>query len=131
MNIQIHPATIEDYTIIQNLARFYVYDRTPYMGWECAENGMFECIDFKHYLIDPDKKSFLIKRNEELVGFVLIDQEQLLLDNRVDWNMGEFFVLAKFQNKGIGSKIIQRIFELFLGKWSIAVMPENKKALSF
>lgn len=43
------PATLRDYPIVQNMARFYVYDRTKYMGWECPETGPYECIDFKYY----------------------------------------------------------------------------------
>ncbi len=122
-------ATIAHYPVIQNLARFYVYDRSGYMGWGCDETGMFECIDFKHYFESPDKKSYLIKVDEELAGFVLLDKVQLL--DPIDWNMGEFFVIAKFQGKGIAQQVMADIFSLHPGKWSIAVMPENIKAVHF
>ena len=105
------PATITDYNTVQNMARFYVYDRTGFMRWECPENGMFECIDFKHYFVDNDKKAFLIKV--------------------IDLNIGEFFILAKFQGKGVALKVIELIFKMYPGKWSVAVMPENIKALKF
>jgi predicted acetyltransferase len=133
MNDQLKPiiisATIDDYPIIQNMARFYVYDRTKYMGWECPENGMFECIDFRHYFENFNEKAFLIKINNELAGFVLLDKEQLI--EPVDYNMGEFFILAKFQGKGISYKVAEEIFKKYPGKWSVAVMPENIKALKF
>ena len=127
--MQILTATIKDYPVIQNMARFYVYDRTRYMGWECPEDGLFECIDFKHYFENPDKKAFLIRVANEIAGFVLLDKIHLL--EPVDWNMGEFFILAKFQGKGIGSKVAQEIFKIHPGKWSVAVMPENIKAVNF
>ena len=127
--IRVLPATLADYPIIQNMARFYVYDRTPYMGWECPESGLFECIDFKHYFENPDEKAFLIRVEDEIAGFVLLDKMQVL--EPVDWNMGEFFILAKFQGKGIANIVIQEIFKQHPGKWSIAVMPENIKALKF
>lgn len=128
---QIHliPARSEDYPVIQNMARFYVYDRTAYMGWECPESGLFECIDFKHYFENTDEKAFLIKVSNEIAGFVLLDKMQLL--EPVDWNMGEFFVLAKFQGKGVASTVARQIFNEHPGKWSIAVMPENIKAVNF
>lgn len=122
-------ATIADYQTIQNMARFYVYDRTKYMGWECPENGLFECIDFKHYLENPDKQAFLIRVNNELAGFILLDK--MVLTEKVDWNIGEFFVLAKFQGKGIAEEAAKEIFRQFPGKWSVAVMPENIKAVNF
>ena len=107
-NITIIPAVIADYPTIQNMARFYFYDRTVYMGWECPEDGMFECIYFKHYFEDSDKKAFLVKIENELAGFVLLDQEGLI--ETVDWNIGEFFILAKFQGKDIALKVIESIF---------------------
>jgi predicted acetyltransferase/predicted N-acetyltransferase YhbS len=60
---------------------------------------------------------------------VLLDTMHLL--EPVDWNMGEFFVLAKFQGKGIASTVAREIFKEHPGKWSIAVMPENIKAVKF
>jgi predicted acetyltransferase len=128
-NIKLLPATIQDYPTIQNMARFYVYDRTPYMGWECPESGLFECIDFKHYFEITDEEAFLIRVNNEIAGFVLLDKIHLL--KPVDWNMGEFFVLAKFQGKGIASQVAKQIFKEHPGKWSVAVMPENVKAVKF
>jgi len=127
--MQLIKATIADYQTIQNMARFYVYDRTKYMGWECPENGMFECIDFKHYFESANEQAFLIRVNDELAGFVLLDK--MILTEQVDWNIGEFFVLAKFQGKGIARQVAKEIFKQFPGKWSVAVMPENIKAVNF
>ncbi|HXH55395.1 MAG TPA: GNAT family N-acetyltransferase [Gammaproteobacteria bacterium] len=128
-DVQLLPATLVDYPTIQNMARFYVYDRTAYIGWECPENGLFECIDFKHYLENPAEKAFLIKVADEIAGFVLLDKMTLL--EPVDWNMGEFFVLAKFQGKGIANAVARQIFKKYRGKWSVAVMPENIRAVKF
>ena len=125
------PAILADYPTIQNMARFYVYDRTVYMGWQCPENGLFECIDFKHYFENSDEKSFLIRVDNELAGFVLLDKIRLLKNFDNDWNMGEFFILAKFQGKGIAYTVAQKIFKDHPGKWSVAVMPENIKAVKF
>jgi len=51
--IKLVPASLSDYPVIQNMARFYVYDMSEYMGnekgWEMPENGLYECIDFKKY----------------------------------------------------------------------------------
>lgn len=50
---------------------------------------------------------------------------------QVDWNMGEFFILAKFQGKGVAHQVASEIFKTHPGKWSVAVMPENIKAVKF
>lgn len=74
--INIIPATIVDYSTIQNMARFYVYDVSRYCGfiskaWGLPEDGLYECFDLKKYFIDDDKKAYLVKLEDgELVGFV-------------------------------------------------------------
>lgn len=130
---QIIPATIEDYPTIQNMARFYVYDMSRecgphYPGWECPENGLFECDDLKSYFEDPTRKAYLIKINGERAGFVLINHLDILPS---EFNMGEFFVLAKFQRKGIATQVARKVFDLHRGTWSVGAIPMNKRALSF
>lgn len=135
IKINIIPATIIDYPIIQNMARFYVYDMSRYCGfiskdWAIAEDGLYECFDVKKYFEDSDKKAYIVKLQDgELVGFVLLDKQST--SNDVDWNIGEFFVLGKFQAQGIAKEIAKRIWIMHPGKWEISVIPENKPALAF
>ena len=133
--IEIILATIADYPVIQNLGRFYVYDFSRYCGfiskdWEMPKNGLYECFDFKKYFQDSDKKAYLIKLEDgELVGFVLLDKQAT--SPNIDWNMGEFFILAKFQGKGVAREVAKQIWLNFPGKWEVSVIPENKPALAF
>ena len=134
-DIRIIPATIVDYPVIQNLARFYVYDISRYCGfiskdWAMPEDGLYECFDFKKYFQDFDKKAYLIKLEDgELVGFVLLDKQATSAN--IDWNMGEFFILAKFQSKGISREVAKQIWLNNPGKWEVSVIPENTPALAF
>lgn len=126
-------ATLADYPIIQNMARFYVYDlsrtcgKSP--GWECPEDGLFESFDFKAYFEEPDRHAFLIRINTEISGFVLINKIGTSVD--IDWNMGEFFILAKFQGQSIGTQVAMQVWDKFPGNWEISVIPENQGALAF
>lgn len=113
------PATLDDYQTIQNMARFYVYDMSRYCGlfyhgWEFPANGLYECNDFKKYFEDPTCRAFLIKVSDELAGFVLINK--ICSIETVDWNMGEFFILAKFQRSGLGTIVANETFKKFPGK---------------
>lgn len=85
--------------------------------------------EFKHYFETADEEAYLLRVNDEIAGFVLLDKMQL--QEPVDWNMGEFFVLAKFQGTGIASHVVKQIFKEHPGKWTVAVMPENIKAVKF
>ncbi|HJD60980.1 MAG TPA: hypothetical protein LFV90_02260 [Rickettsia endosymbiont of Columbicola hoogstraali] len=45
--------------------------------------------------------------------------------------MAQFFILARFQNKGIGKQVAQRIWQMHQGIWAVSVLPENKPAIIF
>lgn len=128
------PATLNDYPIIQNIARFYVYDLSRECGfisadWALPGNGLYESFDFKDYFENSARKAYLIMIEAEIAGFVLINQEGLL--PKTQWNMGEFFILGKFQGKGIGKSVMGNIFSLHSGIWEISVIPENQSGLQF
>lgn len=129
-------ATLEDYPTMQNMARFYVYDMSRYCGrvpgvfdWSCPENGLYECVDLQLYFIEPNRHAFYVKVGTEKAGFALINKLGTTPD--VDWNIGEFFVLAKFQDSGIGQQIAKQLFEKFPGVWEVAAMLENTGAYKF
>jgi predicted acetyltransferase len=128
------PASLEDYPIIQNMARFYVYDLSRSCGfiskdWALPESGLYESFDFKNYFVEDSRRAYLIKVGDELAGFVLLNR--VCLDPYSDWNMGEFFILAKFQGIGVGTAIAQTLFTLLSGTWEVSVIPQNTAAISF
>ena len=133
LNYTLMKIGMAEHSLIQNLGRFYVYDMSRYCGgldgWECPENGLYECNDFQKYLDKPDTHAFLIRVNGEIGGFVFVNKPKEASD--IDWNMGEFFILAKFQGKGLGQNIATEIFQKFPGKWMVCVIQSNTKALSF
>lgn len=134
MNIQIIPALQKDQDVIQNLARFYAYDMSEYLGkiesgWEFPENGLYEAHAFGRYWTEPDRYPFLIRINDELAGFVLINKIGSSPD--VDWNMGEFYVARKFIKQGIGRYVAHWCFNNFPGVWEVMQMPGNEGAIQF
>lgn len=133
MNITLSTATPEDKDTIQNLGRFYVYEMSRYCGflptWETPSNGLFECIDLSSYCEKPDRYAFLIKVDDELAGFVLINKVGSTPD--VDWNISEFFIVSKFQGKGVGRHVAEQVFNQFPGLWETSQIPENTAAINF
>lgn len=131
---QLVPATIADYPTVQNMARFYAYDMSRYCGfisndWAFPKDGLYEAHDFKKYFEESNRQAFLVKIDGELSGFVLLNKIGTLPDP--EWNIGEFFVIAKFQGKGIAKQVAYQIWEQFNGKWEVSVIPENENALAF
>jgi ribosomal-protein-alanine N-acetyltransferase len=131
--IKLLPAALTDHPIIQNMARFYVYDMSEYLGnnegWEIPEDGLYECIDFKKYWEDENASPWIVRYENELVGFVIVDKTGS--EPGIDFNMAQFFVARKFKNKGIGQYVAQQCFNKFLGTWEVMVIPGNEGAYRF
>lgn len=131
--ITLVPASSEARATIQNLGRFYVYEMSRHCGflptWETPSNGLFECIDLGSYCENPDRHAFVVKVDDELAGFVLINKVGSTPE--VDWNIGEFFIVSKFQGKGVGSYVAEQIFNQFPGVWETSQIPENTAAIKF
>lgn len=129
----IHLATTADYPLIQHMWSFYIYDMGRECGfnkgWECPANLSFVPDDITSYFKDSARQAYLIKVGDELAGFVLINQAGTLPDTQ--WNIGEFFILAKFQGKGVGTEITHQLWKTHPGRWEVSVIPENKSALAF
>ena len=134
MNIEIDEAPLEMMPVIQNMARFYAYDLSKSCGfydlfdWSFPENGLYEAIDLSGYW-KPDHFAFFIRVEGELAGFALIDKIGTTPD--VDWNMGQFFIVGKYQGKGIGHQVASEIFSQFPGIWEVTQMPDNIPAIAF
>jgi predicted acetyltransferase len=132
--VSIIQATMDDYPCIQNMARFYVYDLSRECGsissdWAMPEDGLYESFDFKNYFEEPSRKAYLVKVYDEIAGFVLLNQATE--DSTNNWNMGEFFIIAKFQGAGIATRVVKEIWNMHPGKWEVSVIPNNKSALKF
>ena len=126
------PATIADHPTIQNLGRFYAYDLSRYCGfgsedWWMPSNGLYECLDFKQFFDNPQHKVFIIRIGKELVGFAIVTKGT----DPVDWFVEEFYVIAKYQGKGVAKAVINQIWSMMKGNWEISVIPENIPALHF
>ncbi|WP_410528559.1 GNAT family N-acetyltransferase, partial [Rickettsiales endosymbiont of Peranema trichophorum] len=132
--VSLNPATLEHYPIIQNIARFYVYDLSKECGhisadWAVPADGLYFSFDLKHYFTEPSSKVYLVKVYDELGGFALLNKATENPDNT--WNLAEFFIIAKFQGQGIAKHVAHRIWDMNPGRWEVAAIPEHKSAIAF
>lgn len=109
--IELIPAKLSDYPIIKNLARFYVYDMNQYMDWKTPEDGLFKCFSLKKYWKNDSSYPFLIRINNELAGFVIINKKGC--ESCVDYNIAQFFIVRKFSGKGLGREVAFQCFNQF------------------
>jgi ribosomal-protein-alanine N-acetyltransferase len=128
--VRLVPASIEEYPIIQNMASYYSYDMSEYMGWEQQNDGTHSVgMDYVKYWKAENTFPFIIKYHDELAGFVIVDKNVSDLSN--DFNIAQFFVLRKFKGRGLAQHIAFQCFDKFCGKWEVFVMPRNEGAYRF
>jgi len=129
MKIEILEAGENDIPVIQNLARFYVYDLSEYMGWRCPEHGLFGCRD-DDFWYSKRNHFFVVRVDGELAGFAVI--ESLGEENKVaDYDVAEFFILRKFRRKGVGRRVAHTLFDKFGGSWQVRQLVDNLPAPIF
>jgi ribosomal-protein-alanine N-acetyltransferase len=138
MRLDITPACDSDYTIITNLARFYIYDMSEYTGWNFPADGLFDAENqFANYWGRPGKRTwpqgwlgfpFLIRLDAHPAGFALVKR---ICDAPPTFDMGEFFIARSHRGQGIGRRVAQTLFDRLPGRWEIREMPANQPAQAF
>lgn len=116
------------------MARFYVYDMAKYCGltgkeWAMPSDGLYECFDFKKYFVESNRKVYLVKVNDELAGFVLLNKA--ITSKKSKWSVGEFFIISRFQNRGVGFEVASKVWMGHPGGWELLVHPQNERGISF
>lgn len=126
--VELVPATETERPVVQNLARFYVYDLSAFAGWPCPKDGLYACRDLADYW-GPEGLAFTIRADGALAGFALVDRPSPL--GGADYWMGEFFVLAAYRRRGVGRAAALAAFRRLPGTWQVGQIPGNAPAIAF
>ncbi len=128
--IKLLSAKMADYPVIQNMASYYSYDLSEYMGWAQQSDGTQSTgVDYIKYWKTENTFPFIIKYQDKLMGFVIVDKDVSDLSN--DFNIAQFFILRKFKGKGVGRYVAFQCFNKFCSNWEVFVMPGNEGAYRF
>ncbi|MBB6453837.1 putative acetyltransferase [Salirhabdus euzebyi] len=129
MNIIIEKAKQTQEGVIQNLFQFYVYEFTAYRDEiRVEEDGKYQPYDLTAYWEKENYHPYIIKVEEEIAGFALVTTES---ESNASHSIAEFFILKKFNRKGIGSHAARSIFRKFQGPWEVTQIATNKRAQQF
>jgi predicted acetyltransferase len=115
--------------IIQNLARFYIYDLSEYQKRPCPSDGLYVDEDYSRYWEKSGHHPFLIKAQGELAGFAFIEEGGSTPE--VDYQIAEFFILRKFRGEGLGCTTAQELFSRYPGRWEVMALINNCPAIKF
>jgi predicted acetyltransferase len=135
---EVVPASEADYPLVQNLARFYIYDMAEHAGWNFPPDGLFVAGDqFANYFGLPGARAwpagwrgfpFLLRIDGHPAGFALV---KCISQQPTTFDMGEFFIGRQHRRLGLGRRAATALFDRFEGDWEVREMPSNLAAQAF
>ena len=129
MNIDIQLAKYSEKHLLRNMLELYAYDFSEFEDRDLNEFGKYEYRYLDLYWIESERYPFIVRVNDKLAGFVLINQ--FAYTKEAKWTIAEFFILKKYRNQGIGKKSAFYMFDRFPGRWEVRTLNENLVAKTF
>ena len=131
MNIEIVKVLEEDKDILWNLLQFALYDGSFYVDNQINNQGIFEYKWFERNFTDNNRSAYFIKQDNNVLGFVMTNENLKLKHDCNAQTIAEFLVLPKYRKKHIGKKVAYQIFDTFSGECEVQPMENNTGAYEF
>lgn len=118
--------------IIRNLFQYYIYDMSEYVKFSPNADGTYtvdeSIVQLNTYWSDSNHFPYLVMVDDEIAGFSLLRKFPF---NNEYFDIGQFFILRKFKNLGIGREAFRLSISIHPGKWITRVLPNNDGAYKF
>ena len=124
MNVQLKTVTADQKEILNNLMEKYLYEFSEYDGYAFDETGLFRDSSVKRYFPEQNRYPYFIYVNHKLAGFAFV-YKRAECDAPLDWAIGEFFVSYPYRKSGVGTIVMNQLFEQYKGIWQIKYHPKN------
>ncbi|HXU68835.1 MAG TPA: GNAT family N-acetyltransferase [Polyangia bacterium] len=131
MNVELVPAGRDDEARLAALWQLYVYDLSALFGFDVDADARFAHRPLDAYFGEPRRHAFLIRADEQLAGFALVDGKSRLTGDPTVWDMAEFFVLQRYRRRGVGERAAVSLFGRFAGTWEVRQRRVNEPATAF
>lgn len=131
MNFELKKATFDDKELLWNLLQFALYDGSFYVDNKIDENGLFEYSWYNNYFTDDDRFAYLIRSENLILGFALVNSNLKLSHDCNAQTIAEFLILPQYRKNHIGKKVAYQIFDMFEGEWEVQPMENNIGAYLF
>jgi predicted acetyltransferase len=134
--VTVTPAAPADRTLIEGLFQFYVYDFSEMDppgpgGITFNASGAYELYPpLASYFEEAGRHALVIRVDGEVAGFALLNGVSHR-GGTVERNMGEFFVARKYRGGGVAAAAFHQVLALYPGRWEVAVVHRNARALTF
>ena len=131
LTVSLHKVRIKEKDTLKNLMTLYLHELSEYADdLEPTEEGLFEYSGLDLYWKHESLLAFFVKVNGSLAGFVFLNRHPYAPKD-VDFNLSEFFILKRYRGTGVAEVAIIRLFKLFPGKYNVAQLTTNTRAVKF
>jgi predicted acetyltransferase len=131
MNVQIVEAAREDEPRLAALYEYYAYELSDVLSMDVGEDGRFHAPPLELYWSDPRRHPFLVRVDDQIAGFALIQRRSRLTGDESINDVAEFFVLKRHRRHGVGEQLARALFDRFRGRWEVRGRKENVAAAAF
>jgi predicted acetyltransferase len=131
MKIEVVKATQQQKSVLCNLMELYQYDLSEIEAKDVDAYGLFGYQYLDYYWTESKRHPFLVKCDEKLAGFVLVNQHTYFYQDNDAMSIAEFFILKRYRNQGIAKQVATQIFNQFPGSWEVRQTALNLSAQSF
>lgn len=101
----------------------YNYDFSEYDGEDVDTEGHYAFTYPESSWKDPTKQPYFIYADHQLAGFILVDTCCHYIQEPGAHNIADFFVMKKYQKRGVGRQAAEKMFERYPGKWEVRPYP--------
>ena len=130
MPLQLHCATVDQKSILENLLHLYLHEMSKFEDLEISDEGRFVYKHLDSYFSDNSRFALLVYVKKKLAGFVLVRKLDTVAKGDV-YTIAEIFILESYRRLGIGEEVSRAVFDRYQGMWQIPVLAENVTAYAF
>jgi predicted acetyltransferase len=131
MKLLVLPAHRDDAPRLAALFQLYAYDFSEWLDLDVGDDGRFPLPPLEPYWDDVLCHAFLLRVDDALAGFALVQERSRLTGETGVRDMAEFFVLRRYRRRGVGERAAVSLFERFPGAWEVRQKRENVAAIAF
>jgi predicted acetyltransferase len=131
MNLVVAAAGPEDEQRLAALFELYIYDFSETVEIDVGDDGRFRPPPLATWFSDPRRHAFLIRVDERLAGFALVQERSRLSGDEAVCDVAELFVMRRYRRRGVGGQVAATLFDRFRGRWEVRQKAENPRATAF
>lgn len=131
LTITLQVALQTEAPILRNLYSLYLHDLSKFTAnIDIGADGSFHYDDLDSFWGIEGVTPYFIKNDDAIIGFLLL-LERPFLKKENDYSVNDIFILNKFKGQGLGSKVLEKLFQEKHGKYFVIELAANLPAVSF